>query len=108
MSEWLDFEGTAEPSRDRVRLVARPPGASVTLAAGDVRLEGASVRVRRGAIALAREFPDDPAADITTTRVSPAAGQTPAERTYCLGALEFRCEDDRLLGPCVGHWDCRG
>lgn len=105
MNDWLTFEGTAEKVGSTYKLTDRDANGTVIFELEDVQIDRARVRVRRGAVALAREFSSE-ADERTRTKVSITGDTSPEERTYCLGSLEFRCMDDRLMGPCMGFWNC--
>ncbi|CAG0929159.1 hypothetical protein PLCT1_00949 [Planctomycetaceae bacterium] len=68
------------------------------------------IKVRRGT-AIAASYKGTPR---TLTIPDGEASRTVAiarsakVATYCIVAGEFRCDNDQLIGPCIGAWVCPG
>lgn len=105
MDDWITFDGSATKQGEEYRLDARNGNGSVKINAQDVRVTGSNIQVRRGAAALSKSAPKQ--LDVSQrSQGSTLSGDCPSGRTFCIGLVLFCCDDDRIIGACIGAWDC--
>lgn len=103
MESWLTFRGTAESVESGFRLSGEG-GGTILLNRDDVRIVGDKAEIKAGAKAKAIDRPatkKDAAA-----KAAKLAANCPGGKTYCIGLVEFCCQNDEAIGACVGVWDC--
>lgn len=104
MSEWCRFDGQAGQRGDFYELTGAG-GGTVRVAATNVRAVGQGYEVKLKAKAEVVQRPQGHKPDANVVSAN-AAADCPNRQTYCVGLLEFCCDNDELIGPCIGVWDC--
>ncbi|MDR4484573.1 MAG: hypothetical protein R3B95_15410 [Nitrospirales bacterium] len=95
----IEFDGTYEIKGQVAELRPNIDGRiHMTFTLEDLLLDGDVPYVRVGATALNFEIPND---SIINSQI-----KMTDEHTCCLGNIEFRCSDRKIIGRCQGYWRC--
>ena len=102
---FIEFSGTREARGDVSRLIAAGGNGFIEFHNDDVSVDGGTIRVRDGAVAVAI---DEPAQVDSAGRPSPDTVREacPTGITCCIGNVHLCCDDFRVIGSCAGAWGC--
>ncbi|HJQ55628.1 MAG TPA: hypothetical protein VJ890_01895 [Vineibacter sp.] len=105
MEGYFEFRGKYSDNGSEVELSGDGGNGRVTLVANDVKIANGIAYIRDGAIAKSPMMPtaidssNKPAAHVMS-------GKCKSGRTYCIGLVMFCCDNDAVIGACIGAWDC--